>query len=130
MPCRYTIDQQHRLVITTASGRVTFAEAKAHQDQLSNDAAFDPKFNQLVDASTVTAIDATVEQVRTIAKRAIFSPASRRAFVATRPDIFGIGRVLGTYFEMGRVPQQVHVFYDLRSALEWLGLDEDPRTDK
>jgi hypothetical protein len=130
MPCRYIIDQQHRLVITTGSDRITFAEVKAHQEQLSTDPAFDPEFNQLVDASAVTAIDATIDQIKTIAKRGIFSPTSRRAFVATRPDIFGIGRVMGTYFEMSRVPQQVQVFYDLPSALKWLGLDEDPRTAK
>jgi hypothetical protein len=130
MPCRYVIDQQRRLVITTAWDRVTFTEAKAHQDQLSNDAAFDPDFNQLVDASAVTALEATIDQIKTLSKRGIFSPASRRAFVATRPDIFGVGRVMGTYFEMGRVPQQVQVFYDLASALHWLGLEEDPRKDK
>jgi hypothetical protein len=127
MPCRYVIYQEQRLVITTAWDRVTFAEAKAHQDQLSSDAAFDPEFNQLVDASAVTAIDATIDQIKTIARRGIFSPASRRAFVATSPDIFGLGRMLGTYLEMGRIPQQVQVFYDLPSALEWLGLGKDPR---
>jgi hypothetical protein len=130
MPCRYVIDQQRGLVISTAWDRVTFADVKAHQDQLSTDPAFNPEFNQLVDASAVTAVDATIDQIKTIAKRGIFSSASRRAFVATRPDVFGIGRVMGTYSEMGRVPQQVRVFYDLPSALEWLGLDEDPRTDK
>jgi hypothetical protein len=127
MPCRYVIDQQRKLVITTAWNRVTFAEVKAHQDQLSNDAAFNPEFNQLVDASAVTAIDATIDQIRTISRRGIFSPTSRRAFVATKPEIFGIGRVMGTYLEMSRVPQQVQIFYDLPSALEWLGLKEDPR---
>jgi hypothetical protein len=34
MPVRYVIDKARRLVIGTGSDRVTFDEAKAHQDQL------------------------------------------------------------------------------------------------
>jgi hypothetical protein len=94
MPCRYVIDKQKCLVITTAWDRVNFAEAKAHQDELYSDPDFNPEFNQLIDATAVMHIDATAEEIRIIGARSIFSPASRRAIVASHPLIFGIGRML------------------------------------
>jgi len=130
MPCSYVIDKEKRLVISSAWDRVSFAEVINHQDQLKADPAFNPAFNQLVDASAVTGIDASVEEVKKAANRRIFSAEARRAFVATRPEVFGVGRLLGAHLGMGRVPQQVGVFYDMPSALKWLGLDKDPRPNR
>lgn len=130
MPCSYVIDMQKRLVITTAWDRVTFAEARGHQDQLKVDPSFNPDFNQLIDASAVTSIDATVAEIKRLAGRPIFSSTSRRAFLATSPDVFGVGRLMGAHLEMGRVPQHVRVFYDLAAALKWLGLEADPRPER
>jgi hypothetical protein len=127
MPCSYVIDKEKRLVISSAWDRVTFAEMMNHQDQLKADPAFNQDFNQLVDATAVTGLDASIDEIKRIANRRIFSSTALRAFVATRPDIFGVGRLLGAHLEMGRVPQQVHIFYDMPSALKWLGLDKDPR---
>jgi hypothetical protein len=126
MPCRYVIDKERRLVVTTAWDRVTFAEAKAHQDQLANDPAFDPDFDQLLDASAAVAIDASLQEIQTIACRRLFSSASRRAFVAIEPVVFGMGRMLQTYLEIAKAKEQIRVFYDRSSALEWLGLQSDP----
>jgi len=127
MPVKSVIDKEKRLVITTAWDRVTFAEVIDQQDQLRADAAFDPDFDQLVDASAVTGIDASLEEVKKAASHRTFSSASRRAFVATSPDVFAMGRLMGAHLGMGRIPQQVQVFYDIPSALKWLGLDQDPR---
>lgn len=127
MPVNYVIDKEKRLVISTAWDRVTFAEVIEQQEQLRADPAFDPEFDQLVDASKVTAIDASLEEVKKAASHRTFSSASRRAFVATNPDVFAMGRLMGAHMGMGRTPQQVHVFYDIPSALKWLGLDHDPR---
>jgi len=127
MPCSYVIDKEKRLVISSAWDRITFADVINHQDQLRADPAFNPDFDQLVDATRVTAIDATLEEVKKVASRRIFSASARRAYVASRPEVFGIGRLLGAHLGMGRIPQQVSIFYDLPSALKWLGLDEDPR---
>jgi hypothetical protein len=33
--------------------------------------------------------------------------------------------MVSTYHEMGPAPSQVCAFYDLSSALKWLGLDEN-----
>jgi hypothetical protein len=130
MPCTYIIDKQKRLVISSAWDRITCTEVMNHQDQLRTDAAFDPNFDQLVDATAVTGVDASVDEVKKAASRRIFSSTARRAFVATNPDVFGVGRLFGTHLGMGRVPQQVGVFYDIPSALKWLGLDRDPRSNR
>ena len=106
MPVRYVIDKEQQLVITTGSDRLTFAEIKAHQDQLLND----PDFNE----------------AKTIARRRLFSPTSRRAFVTATPTIFGMGRMMQAYNELSNVASQVRVFYDHPSALKWLGLERRP----
>lgn len=55
MPVEYIIDKERRLVISTAWGRATFAEARAHQERLKDDPDFHPEFNQFLDATDVTA---------------------------------------------------------------------------
>ena len=48
--------------------------------------------------------------------------SSRRAFVATKRAIFGMGRLMEFYHEQHA---QVHIFYDLDSARKWLGLSHE-----
>ncbi len=123
MPVRYVIDKELQLIITTGSGRLTFAEAKAHQDQLLNDPDFNSEFNQLIDLTAATSLDISVAEAKILATRNPFSSTSRRAFVATNPSIFGLGRLMEAYHEMSEVVSLVCVFYDLLPALKWLGLD-------
>lgn len=125
MPCRYVIDRERRLVVSTAWDRVTFADAKGHQDELYADPAFDRDFNQLIDATAVTHIDASAEEIRIIAARSIFSNTSRRAIAASEPLVFGVGRMLQAHFNMAVGKEQVNVFYDRAAALKWLGEKED-----
>jgi hypothetical protein len=123
LPVGYTIDNERRLVTTTASGCITFAEVKAHYDQMLSDPAFNPEFNQLMDATAVTTLDLSIDEVRTIVQRKVFSPTSRRALVATLPAVFGVLRMAGTYHEVSNVAAaKICVFYDFPSALKWLAL--------
>ena len=125
MPVGYTIDNERRLVITTGSGCVTFAEVKAQYDQILSDPAFNPEFNQLIDGTAITTLDLSVDEVRTIVQRKVFSPTSRRALVATLPAIFGILRMAGTYHEVTNVaPAKICVFHDMASASQWLELTD------
>ena len=126
MPVRYVIDKEQQLVITTGSDRLTFAEIKAHQDQLLNDPDFNSEFNQLIDLRAATSLDLSVNEAKTIARRRLFSPTSRRAFVTANPTIFGMGRMMQAYNELSNVASQVRVFYDHPSALKWLGLERRP----
>jgi len=59
-----------------------------------------------------------------LARRTIFSPTSRRAFVATDPLNYGMARMLKTYHQMLPNPSQIEVFHDLASALHG-GRDAD-----
>jgi hypothetical protein len=116
---RYSIDKHQRLIVTTAEGCVTFDDARGHQDRLLVDPDFDPSFDQLIDTTHVTNIDISADEVRILASRRILSSESRRAFVATRPHIFGLGRMMEIFHEdLGYA--DVHVFYSINEALEWL----------
>jgi len=126
MPCSYAIYKKPRLIITKVWDRIAFAELRAHQEEFRNDPDFSPDYNLLIDATRATALDISSDEARTIASQGLFSPASRRAFLASSPAIFGMGRLLGVYSAMAIKQEQVQVFYDRASALEWLGVVEDP----
>src|SRR5262245_25421334 len=120
MTVRSSIDKQRRLVLTTVEGCVTFDDARRHQDRLLADPEFDASFDQLIDATSVTKIDISADEVRTLAHSHVFSLKSRRAVVATKPDVFGMGRMAEIYHEdIGN--NEVEVFYSMDEALKWLG---------
>lgn len=123
MPVHYKIDVKRRLIVTTGEGRITFGEIKSHQDLLLSDPAFDAKFDQLIDVTTATSFDLSVNEAKAIARRPIVYPTSRRAFVASQPAIYGMGRLMEVYHEQ---LAQVQIFEDRASALKWLGIEEDP----
>jgi len=123
MPCSYVIDKERRLVITTGEGCVTPAEIKALRKQARGDPDFDREFNEVVDFRAVTALDINSQQVWDLAGTEVFSPHSKIALVASSPAIFGIGRMYSTYNEMSKAASYVSAFYDLASALKWLGVE-------
>jgi hypothetical protein len=120
MPCDYVIDKERRLVLSTAWDVLTAAEALDHQNRLRNDANFNPNFAQLGDGTRVAKIDASPLDVQRLAERTIFSPGSRRAFVTARTAHFGVLRMFQVYRELAGVGEQIQVFHDTTSALEWL----------
>jgi len=117
------------MVTSTGWGHLTFAEMKAHQDQLRSDVAFVPKFDQLIDTTGVTQLDISPEEFKMLARRSLFfSPSSRRAWIATYPLILGMGPLIEAYREViGAEKDQLHVFYNHNEALEWLGMHSRPR---
>jgi len=126
MPCSYAIYKKPRLIITKIRDRVAFPELRAHQEEFRNDPEFSPDYNLLIDATGAVALDISSDEARTIASQGLFAPTSRRAFLASSPAIFGMGRLLGVYSAMAIKQEQVQVFYDRAAALEWLGVKEDP----
>lgn len=123
MPCHYVIDIGRGLVISTGWGRVTFDELKEHQERLLNDPDFDPRFNQLVDGTAVTALEVRPDELRTIIGRRFFSPTSRRAFLASSLSVLGMARVTELYSKMETGREQVSVFHDRKAAMQWLGVE-------
>jgi hypothetical protein len=127
MPFSYVVYSEDRLIISTGSDCVTWAEIKDRQDQTKTDPDFNPEFNQIVDLRAVTGFDMTSDQARMLARRMIFSTTSQRAFVAASPAVFGVGRMWEVFSELSDNPSQIRVFYDLSSALKWLNLESLPQ---
>jgi hypothetical protein len=122
LPFSYVVYKEYRLVVSTGTGRVTCAEIKARQDQTRSDPDFNADFNQIVDLRTASAIGLTVDEVRWLSSRTIFSPRSRRAFIAATPAVIGMERMWEAYTEIAQGTSQIRLFSDLASALDWLGL--------
>jgi len=122
MPYTYVIDKERRLVISTASGNVTFAEIMAHLDQLVGEPDFSPGFNHFIDWTAATNLDISTDEAKAIARRRDFSPPSRHAFFTTSPFIYGMLRLILTHHEMAGARDLTCVFYDRNEALQWLGL--------
>jgi len=126
MPLRNVIDKERRLVHTIGWDRLTFAQTKSLQEQLLNDPDFDPTFNQLIDLTALTGLGMSTEETKWLAGREVFSPSSRRAFVATNPAVFGMCRLYEACHHGSREHAQVAVFSGLDEALHWLGLEAIP----
>jgi hypothetical protein len=124
LPFSYVVYKKHRLVVSTGTGRVTYDEIKARQDQTKGDPDFNSDFNQIVDLRAATTVDLTVDQARELASRNIFSPTSRRAFIATTPAVFGMGRMWESYTAIAQKTSQIRIFSNLLSAIDWLGLKD------
>ncbi|MDB4892907.1 MAG: hypothetical protein JWL61_4762 [Gemmatimonadetes bacterium] len=120
MPESYEIDPQREIVICRAWGRLTDEEVRGHYRRILADPAFRPEYRQLADLTDV--IDFTVDS-RTIEEAArmhVFTPGTRRAFIAPRGVAFGLARMFSIY--SATAGQLMEVFADARHAEEWLGL--------
>ena len=91
MPAFYKIDKERRLVLTTAWGVFTFADAVSHQRKLAEDPDFGPSFSQIADFTQVTQFEITADDVHRFAQSSIFSPVSRRAILMPTESGFWIG---------------------------------------
>jgi hypothetical protein len=92
-------------------------------NRLAKDPAFDSSFSQLLDFRDVKTIGISNEHIIQLAEIRIFSPASKRAFVAPEAVKFGMARMYEAY----RVPKgdhRIQVFADYGEAVEWLDLEK------
>ena len=120
MPLSFVIDKQRRLVISTASGTVTYSEIAAHQVGVKNHPDFDPAFDQLIDGTGVTKVAVTVEEIRTVARQRLFGTESRQAFATSSQFAYGMARMFELYREASGSGRPVRVFNTLDAAQEWL----------
>jgi len=105
---------------------VSSLEIQEHRNQLAGDPEFNPDFDQLVDGTAVTGLDVSMDDAKLIASATVFSPVSRRAFVASNLLILGVTRMMETYAHIGKGREQVKVFHDRNEAMKWLGLQTLP----
>ena len=119
MPAFYKIDKERRLVLSTASGVFSRTDAQGHMERLVKDPDFDPSFSQISDFTQVTEFSISVEEIQELARRSVFSPQSRRAFIAPTDLAYGLGRM----YEMLRENEGemgIRIFRTLEDALDWV----------
>lgn len=129
MPITHSIDHARRLVVARASGVVTDADVFSYQREVWSDPAV-VGYNELVDMTDVTAIDAPNPVGARFSQLASLSaatdaavPTSRFAIVAPGTLAYALGRGYQAYREMdARSKKEVGVFRTLVEALEFLGL--------
>lgn len=90
MPAFYKIDQERRFFLSSGSGTLTLADAKTHQQKLSNDPDFDPSFSPIWHFIQFTQFDLSSNEILQMAERSVFSSPSRRAFIAPNDFAFGL----------------------------------------
>ena len=77
---------------------MTFDDVSGHQERLLMDPDFDASFDQLIDTTRVTKFDVSVAEARILASHRL--PLNRVALsFATKPHIFGMGRMMEIYRE-------------------------------
>jgi hypothetical protein len=124
MKVKYFIDKQRRLIRTTAEESIRFDDIRSHQDRLLADPDFDVSFDQLIDTTPAMKFDLSPDEARIIAERRIVSPKSRRAFVAIKPHIFGLGRMMEIHHTRLECAY-AQVFYSMKEGLKWLEREEE-----
>ena len=128
MPLDYRIDRARRCVVSSGSGGFTYKEAKGHMDRLSADPDFDPTFSQLIDFAGITTMNLTHDEVYDLSSRHVFAADSKRAFVTSTMEQFGLARMFQSY-RAGKGETGIRVFSNMEEAIAWLGLKE-PDTQK
>jgi hypothetical protein len=121
MPCNYHIDEERRLVITTAWDRLTGAEVVDHQRKLLNDPRFERDFLQFLDLADVMELQMDRPTAAELARFDLFAATSRRAFLAPNPLAQGMSRMFIAFREASS-EEQMRVFTDRHEALQWLGV--------
>ena len=118
MPVTYHIDVASRMVRSHATGRLTDADLQQHQQQLRQEAAFDPTFCQLLDWTGVTALALTADGLRQRVAWSLFQPGTPRAIAVSHPVLYGFARMIQSLqsFRGGNL----RVFRELTAAQAWL----------
>ena len=121
MPLSYEVDDEHRLVITTAWNCVSADEALELQHKIRSDTRLSNDFFHLVDLTRLTSVDIDVTTMTELAARQSFAK-SRRAFVVGSNRLaYGMARM---FVALRRVTgeDEMRVFEQRSEALRWLGV--------
>ncbi len=120
MPIDYELDLQRRWIRSRAWGTVTFEEGMTHRRNFTCDPNFAPDFHQIIDGTGVTRLVVTASEIGLLARDTIFSPNSRRAFVAPRSDTYGFARTFQLYRQINAGKDQIRLFRTVEEAEAWL----------
>lgn len=110
------------LVLSTITGRATDADLIAVHDLLRADPMFRSTFAQLWDLGGVAEDALTPAGIRALTQNNPFGGGARRAFVVTKPSLYGLVRM----FELLAEPsgQDVRLFASDVEARQWLGISQ------
>src|SRR5579862_4606041 len=125
MAAHFVIDEPNRVVFSYASGILTYSDCTSHMDRLSSDPRFRPDFNQIIDFTDIQHLDLTVEQIHCLAKRTIFGPKSRRAYVVASDLLYGLSRMFATLRDFEGEPGII-TFRDISAAIVWTDVPRQP----
>jgi hypothetical protein len=128
MPADFFIDPRCGMVFSKAHGVLSLIDVMDHMDRLHSHPDFRPAFNQLFDFREVTAFPMSFDDLRSLARRSIFSANSQRAYVVRTDWQFGLGRVFSTYRDLAG-ESGIQIFRSMEEALAWLGLAAEPDVD-
>ncbi len=117
MPATYRFDDERRLIVITLSGRITGDDLDAFSERLRRDAAYDPSWPALVDASTLNPAGLSTQALRARAAVPRSNPA-QVAVVAPADVVFGLARMFQMMSE-GR-GNHIEVFRGADEAMAWL----------
>jgi hypothetical protein len=119
MPAFYHIDKTRKLVMSTASGVLTRNDLAGHMQRLLADPDFNPSFAQLADFSHLTALDFTADDVRDFARKDVFSPSSRRAFIVADDQSESLAQMFAILRDVAG-ERGIRVFRTLEEGIDWI----------
>jgi hypothetical protein len=121
MPLSYEIDEEHRLVITTAWETVTAEEAIQLQHDIRSDTRVNADFAHLVDLTRIKSVGIDMATMTELAARQSFA-TSRRAFVVGSNRLaYGMARMF-VALRRATGGEEMRIFVERNEALRWLGV--------
>jgi hypothetical protein len=126
VPTKIIIDRKSWVVYSTLSGKIGTPDLIRHIAAIREHPDFDPFFNELIDATEVTSLDVSSEDIQAFAMQASpFDPSAKRVFVASEDLIFGLARMFQTFG--GDIRPNFSVVRTLAEARKRLGLNDVSR---
>lgn len=119
MPADFTIDETHRLVISTLSGELDVEMLRDLAERLAHASAFRPTMNHMLDCTGVSSVALDREQMLELADwQTPFSTESRLAIVCPTQLTFKVASVFQSLYQG---PRHIAVFRSRSDAESWLG---------
>jgi hypothetical protein len=114
----YTVNSEKRIVFVRFGHKLTVQDIADYAAALRGDPAFDSRFFELVDLSSVEEVAIDAEQALKLADHVDpFSLESKRAFVIHRPELFRAVRM----HQILRSPaENIGIFGSIEEARQWL----------
>jgi hypothetical protein len=122
----FHIDVSRRLVYWRGTGMASVDALLASQAVLRSDARFEPTFSCIVDLLNADLMELSQADAKTLSGFSAFAPSARRVMVMSRAEYFRLGQLYQQHRLAGvHRDALVHVVHTLKSALDWLDLDNE-----